>query len=105
MKCKDLSVVNLNITEDHYEYKAPFRICDKGVCIDVDLERIEDSRILEEIKKSFSIDEPIPEMKKILMEKIIEASKLESKIFEGENCCKPDTDVAADRDIDALSMS
>lgn len=27
MKIKELKVVNLNITEDYYEYKALFRLC------------------------------------------------------------------------------
>ena len=37
MKCKDLKVVNLNITEDNYEYKALFRLCADDKCLDIDL--------------------------------------------------------------------
>lgn len=55
MRCKDLKVVNLNIGEDNYEYKALFRLCSDSACIDMDLEKLSDRGTLEEIKKTFSI--------------------------------------------------
>lgn len=105
MLCKDLKVVNLNITEDNYEYKGLFRLCTESVCMDVNLEKLSETGMLEEIKKSFSIQEPIDEMKDILNQKIMEASKLESKISEGENCCSEVKDKVVQRKIDSLSMS
>ena len=52
MKCRDLKVVNLNITEDHYEYKALFRLCTDDKCLDIDLAEISsDSKLLEGNKK------------------------------------------------------
>lgn len=105
MKCKDLKVVNLYITEDYYEYKALFRLCSESVCIDVNLERLEKIEMLEEIKKSFSIEESLDDVKNIIMGKIMEASKLESKVSEGENCCKDVEDKKLSRIIDSLSRS
>ena len=57
MHCKDLKVVNLNITEDYYEYKALFRLCSDNQCFDIDLARLSEAEMLEEIKKSFSLEE------------------------------------------------
>lgn len=105
MKCKDLKVVNLNITEDNYEYKALFRLCTDSACMDVDLDGFEKVETLEEIKKTFSIDEGIDEIKSIIMEKVMEASKAESKISEGKDCCKDVDDKKIKRSIDSLNMS
>ncbi|MDP4091987.1 MAG: hypothetical protein Q8920_01350 [Bacillota bacterium] len=105
MLCKDLKVVNLNITEDNYEYKALFRLCTENVCMDVDLGQLENGEILQEIKKSFSIEDSLEETKNIIIEKIMEASKLESRISEGEDCCGNVEDKAVGRSIDSLSMS
>lgn len=105
MQCRDLKVVNLNITEDYYEYKALFRLCTDSVCMDVDLDQLSKNGILEDIKKSFSVQEPIDEIKNILMEKIMEATKLESRISEGESCCKDIKDEGIQRSIDSLSAS
>ncbi len=105
MLCKDLKVVSLNISEDNYEYKALFRLCTESACMDVDMEKLSENGILEEIKKSFSIDESIDEIRKIIMDKVMEAAKLESTISEGENCCKETEDKKLRRSIDSLSMS
>lgn len=105
MLCKDLKVVNLNIGEDNYEYKALFRLCSDSACIDMDLEKFSEKGTLEEIKKTFSIEEPIDEIKNIIMQKIMEASKLESRISEGENCCSDIKDKKVQRSIDSLNMA
>ncbi len=105
MKCNELKVVNLNISEDNYEYKALFRLCTDNVCMDVDLEKLSEDVLLEEVKRSFSIDESIDQIKDIIMQKVMEASKLESKVSEGENCCKEIKDKKIQRNIDSLSMS
>lgn len=105
MLCKDLKVVNLNITEDHYQYKALFRLCTEEKCLDIDMENLSDNALLEEIKKTFSLEESIEEIKNIIMEKVLEASKIESRIVEGKNCCNENTDKKVQRDIDSLSTS
>jgi len=105
MRCKDLKVVNLNIGEDNYEYKALFRLCSDSACIDMDLEKLSDRETLEEIKKTFSIEEPIDEIKNIIMQKVMEASKIESRISEGENCCSDIEDKEIQRSIDSLNRA
>lgn len=105
MKCKDLKVVNLNITEDNYEYKALFRLCTDDKCLDIDLADISEKNLLEEIKNTFGLEETTEEIKEIIMEKVMEASKLESRNVQGEGCCKSNTDGKTDRDIDSLSRS
>lgn len=105
MRCMDLKIVNLNITEDNYEYKALFRLCNDSTCIDLDLSRFSETETLEEIKKSFSIEESIDEMKSIIMEKIMEATRIESRTTEGENCCGEVKDKKIQRSIDSLNMS
>ena len=105
MLCKDLKVVNLNITEDNYEYKALFRLCNDEKCMDINMEDLSDNGTLEEIKKTFSVDESVEEIKTVITEKVIEASKIESKTNEGKNCCKEDKDSKIQRDIDSLNMS
>lgn len=104
MKCRDLKVVNLNITEDFYEYKALFRLCTDDHCMDIDLAKISDPGVLEKAKETFEVEESIEEMKEIIMEKIMEASKIESRIHEGKDCCKK-ADRTIDREIDSLSSS
>mgnify|MGYP006883583772 CR=1 FL=1 len=105
MLCKDLKVVNLNITEDNYEYKALFRLCTDESCMDIDMEKISDNSILDEIKKTFSLEESLEEIKAIIMEKIMEASKIESRIKEGKDSSDEVKDKKTQRDIDSLSMS
>lgn len=105
MLCKDLKVVNLNITEDNYEYKALFRLCTEVKCIDIDMEKLSDKSVLEEIKKVFSIEDSIEEINTVIMEKVMEASKIESRINEGKDCCNEKKDKNTQRDIDSLSTS
>jgi hypothetical protein len=98
-------VVNLNITEDNYEYKALFRLCADDKCLDIDLAEISETKLLEEIKSTFSLEETTEEIKEIIMEKVMEASKIESRNVQGEDCCKTDVDEKTSRDIDSLSRS
>lgn len=105
MLCKDLKVVNLNITEDNYQYKALFRLCTDESCMDIDMENISDNTVLEEIKKTFSLEESLEEIKAIITDKVMEASKTESRIVEGNSCSEERTDKKVQRDIDSLSTS
>ncbi len=104
MLCKDLKVVNLNITEDHYVYKAMMRLCADDLCFDIDLNELTDD-IITQIKFKFKIEEPIDEMRNIIMDKVMKASKSESHISEGQNCCKDENNKKIQRSIDSLSMS
>ncbi len=105
MLCKDLKVVNLNITEDDYRYNGVFRLCTEEACLEADVEDISGGGRLQEIKDVFGLEETIAEIKEILMQKILEASNLESRNLEGETCCGEVEDEGLQRNIDTLSMS
>ncbi|NLL06966.1 MAG: hypothetical protein GX270_14550 [Clostridiaceae bacterium] len=105
MRCKDLKVVNLNITEDNYQYKALFRLCTEDSCMDIDMENLSDNAVLEEIKKTFSLEESIEEINSIITEKVMEASKIESRIKEGKDVSIENKDNKTQRGIDSLSTS
>ncbi len=105
MLCKDLKVVNLNITEDNYQYKALFRLCTEDSCMDIDMESLSDNAVLEEIKKTFSVEDSIEEINSIITEKVMEASKVESRIKEGKDGSSENKDKKTQRDIDSLSTS
>jgi len=104
MKIKELKVVNLNITEDYYEYKALFRLCSNEHCMDIDLSELSEPGVLEKIKRTFEIEENADTIKEVIMEKIMEASKIESRIKEGKDCCY-NKDIIKDKHIDSLSRS
>jgi len=105
VELKDLKVVSLNITEDNYEYKGLFRLCSDDKCMEADLEKLSDESFLEEVKKTFSINESISAIKSDIMDKVVEASKLESRNVQGENCCNDKNNKKIDRSIDSLNMS
>lgn len=105
MELKDLKVVSLNITEDNYEYKGLFRLCTDDKCMEADLEKLSDESFLEEVKNTFGIEEPISAIRSDIMDKVVEASKLESRNVQGENCCNDKTNKKIDRSIDSLNMS
>ncbi|MDK2800522.1 MAG: hypothetical protein PWP27_400 [Clostridiales bacterium] len=83
MLCKDLNVVHLNITED-YEYKALFRLCSKQECLDIDLVDVENTDMLNQIKEQFNLEDSVEDIKKILMDKIMKVTTMESRIVEGK---------------------
>ncbi|KNY28730.1 hypothetical protein [Pseudobacteroides cellulosolvens] len=105
MDLKDLKVVSLNITEDNYEYKGLFRLCSDDRCMDADLEKLSDQSFLEEVKVTFNIKDPISVIKSDIMDKVIDASKQESRISQGEHCCNDTSDKKIQRSLDSLNMS
>lgn len=105
MLCRDLKVVNLNITEDEYRYGSLFRLCTEDVCLETDVDGISGGTKLQEIKESFGIEETCDEIREILMDKIIEASSVESRNVEGETCCREVEDEKIQKNIDSLSIS
>ncbi|HHW30801.1 MAG TPA: hypothetical protein GXX20_03870 [Clostridiaceae bacterium] len=104
MKIKELKVVNLNITEDYYEYKALFRLCSNEHCMDIDLSELSEPEVLENIKRTFVIEEDVHTIKETIMEKVMEASKIESRVKEGKDCCYNE-DTIKNNYIDSLSKS
>jgi len=105
MRSKELKITALDISEYNYEHKAVFRLCSESTCLNLEVEKLSDEQTLEQIKNVFSLEEKIEEIKDIIMDKIIEASKIESRIYEGENCCAEVKDKKVQRGIDSLSTS
>lgn len=105
MRCKDLKITALDISEYNYEHKAVFRLCNESTCLNLEVEKLSDKQTLEEIKNVFSLEEQPEEIKDIIMDKIMEASKIESRVYQGENCCPEVQDKKVQRGIDSLSTS
>ena len=105
MMCKDLKITALDISEYNYEHKSVFRLCSENTCINLEVEKLSDKQTLEEIKNVFSLEDELEQIKEIIMDKIIEASKIESKVYEGQNCCSEVQDKKVQRGIDSLSTS
>lgn len=105
MRCKDLKITALDISEYNYEHKAVFRLCSESTCINLEVEKLSDKQTLEEIKKVFSLEEQLEEIKDIIIDKVMEVSKIESRVYEGENCCPEIKDRKVQRGIDSLSTS
>lgn len=105
MLSKDLKVVNLNIAEDFYEYKALFRLCSDDVCMDVDLSALSDNTVLADIKSKFGLEESEEEIKEVIMKKVLDASQIESCQKEGKDCCKDVDEKKLQKGIDSLSTS
>ncbi|NLD50051.1 MAG: hypothetical protein GX660_23155 [Clostridiaceae bacterium] len=105
MLSKDLKVVNLNIAEDYYEYKALFRLCSDDVCMDVDLSALSDKAVLADIKSKFGLEESEEDIKEAIMKKVFDASQIESRQNEGKGCCKEVNEKKLQKDIDSLSTS
>lgn len=105
MLCKELKVVNLNITEDHYQYKALFRLCSDNACMDIDMAMLDEETVLAEIKTTFEIQESADEIKAMVTLKVMEASSVESRIKEGKDYNESIDDKKIQKNIDSLSRS
>ncbi|WHH60277.1 hypothetical protein [Petroclostridium sp. X23] len=105
MLCSELKVVNLSITEDFYEYKGVFRLCSEEKCMDVDLAELDHGNVLKDIKGTFGLSEDDSTVKKIIMEKIMEATKIESRIVEGKDYNESSKMNKTERKINSLDMA
>ncbi|HEX2946572.1 MAG TPA: hypothetical protein VHT96_11530 [Clostridia bacterium] len=85
MKTKQLLLSGLDISEDEYSFKAQFILSASGRSTSVDLESIEQTAILEELKDFFELEEDTDEIKKLLMDMVVEKAHVNSTIVEGEN--------------------
>ena len=83
MKTLQLILSGLDITEDEYNFKAQFILNAAGKSKSVDIGDLESDQMLEEIKTFFSLEESPLEMKKQLMEMIMEKANIGSTIIEG----------------------
>lgn len=84
MKTSDLLLSSLNITEDDYNYKGIFFLSCQDISVKVDLANLQCDSKISELKDTFKLEESCDEIRKILMQKLVEKAGISSKITEGE---------------------
>lgn len=84
MKTVNLLVSSLSITEDDYSYKGLFILSENEKTINVDISDLENNSKLMEIKAFFELEESPVEIRKILMDLVMEKASISSKFNEGE---------------------
>lgn len=84
MYCKNLKVVNLTITEDFYIYKGIFQLCSNEKSMEIDLADFNDfnEKKLNEIRNFFGLQDSLCDIYKIIMDKVMDATKIHSRIIE-----------------------
>jgi hypothetical protein len=105
MKTNQLIISGLHITEDEYSYKGQFILSADGKTKNVDMDDIEKSDYISELKDFFSLDEPAGDIRNILMEMIVEKAHIGSKIVEGENYEEASKQKKVERGARSLDMS
>lgn len=85
MKTKQLILSGLDISEDEYSFKAQFILSASGKSTSVDLEAMEHTADLMKLKDFFGLEEGVDEIKKLLMDMVMEKAHVNSTIVEGEN--------------------
>lgn len=84
MKTSELLVSGLNITEDEYSYKGLCILSSGERRLQLDITELDSSVKLAELAEYFSLEESGEEIRKILMELIMEKAAIGSKVTEGE---------------------
>ncbi len=85
MKTSQLLLSGLDITEDEYSFKAQFILSAAGKSKNVDIGDLDTDSDLEKLKTYFELEETPSEIKKQLMEMIMEKAHIGSTIIEGED--------------------
>lgn len=85
MTINHLLLSGLDISEDEYSFKAQFILSAPGKSKSVDLESIERTSALGELKEYFELEESIDEIRRKLMDMVMEKTHIDSTIVEGEN--------------------
>ena len=85
MKTSQLLLSGLDITEDEYNFKAQFILNAPGKSKSFDIDDLDSDSKLDKIKTYFDLEESLSEIKKQLMEMIMEKANIGSTIIEGED--------------------
>jgi len=85
MRTTELLLSSLNITEDEYNYEGLFFLSVGNISMKVDMTDFQNHSKIEEIKDYFNLDDTNEEVRKILMDKIMEKVIISSRNNEGEN--------------------
>jgi len=105
MKTKQLLLSGLDISEDEYSFKAQFILSASGKSKSVDLESIDHTEVLRELKDYFELDEDTDEIEKLLMDMVMEKAHVNSTIVEGENYEENSKKKKVERRASYLDMS
>ena len=84
MRTYDILLSGLNITEDDYNYKGQFILSSNNKSINVDISELENTEQINEIRKYFDLEEPADEIRKIIMDMVMEKAMIVSRNSEGE---------------------
>lgn len=85
MRTSDLLLSKLDINEYNYSYSGQFYLSSEGAHIQVDISDIQSDPIINSIKKVFSLKDDITQIRNTLMDMLVEAARVGSRITEGEN--------------------
>ena len=86
----NIVVSNVNITEDEYRYHGSFKISDSSKAITLDLSDLDDSGKLAEIKDTFQLKESPDEIRKYIIERVMEYAGLTSRDVQGKEYVEKD---------------
>jgi hypothetical protein len=84
MRTSELLLSILDITEDEYSYKGQFTLSTPEKAKSVDIFCLESGSALNELANFFNLDEDPSEIKRILMDMVMEKAYISSMIVEGE---------------------
>lgn len=79
MRTSDLLLSGLNITEDDYSYKGLCILSSGEKWVHFDISGLDDKLQMEELKEFFDIEDNIEDIRKILMDMIMEKAIISSR--------------------------
>ncbi len=105
MRTNQLIISGLHITEDEYSYKGQFILNAPGKSRSIDMDDLERSSFISELKKYFELEEQVGDIRNLLMDMIVERAHVGSKIVEGENYEESSKKKKVERSARSLDMS
>ena len=105
MRTNQLNISGLHITEDEYSYKGQFTLNAPGKSRSIDMDDLERSSFISELKKYFELEEQVGDIRNLLMDMIVERAHVGSKIVEGENYEESSKKKKVERSARSLDMS
>ena len=102
MQAKNLSVSNLHITEDEYNYKGTFKLGLNDKSMDCDLVDLETQAKLFEIKSFFGLEESNGKIRRVIFDKVMEKASISSHINEGEGYQENSSDNEVEKKMKSL---
>jgi len=105
MKTRNLLLSSLDITEDEYYYKGSFFLSCGDTSLKVDVADLQGIAKINEIKDFFKLEESPEEVRKVLMEMVVEKAHISSKYTEGENYGDKSEENKIENAINSMNLS